>query len=130
MTPKVGGKEIQVMRIAAAVVIFMAIIVTGLLAQQKETAKPVAIQGEIVDLHCHSSRGASGEKHAGCAEACISRGVPAGLVTTDGVIYLLLDEKMTSVKDRIAGKVGKPVTVSGTVTEVGGMKIVKATKID
>lgn len=119
------------MRIATAVVIFMAIIVTGLLAQpNEEAAKQVAIQGEIVDLHCHSSRGASGEKHAGCAEACISRGVPAGLVTTDGVIYLLLDEKMTSVKDRIAGKVGKAVTVSGTVTEVGGMKIVKATKID
>jgi hypothetical protein len=118
------------MRIAIAVIVFTAVIVTGLLGEQKEAPKPIEVQGEIVDLHCHSSRGASGEKHAGCAEACISRGVPAGLVAADGIIYLLLDEKMTSVKDRIVGKVGRPVTVSGTVTEVGGLKILKATGIE
>lgn len=44
----------------------------------KPVTIPVTIKGEVVDLHCHITRGASGEKHAGCAEACISRGVPAG----------------------------------------------------
>ncbi|HVR38992.1 MAG TPA: hypothetical protein VMU84_07835, partial [Thermoanaerobaculia bacterium] len=42
---------------------------------------PVTITGEVVDLHCYTTRGAHGEEHAGCANACISRGVPAGLVT-------------------------------------------------
>ncbi|HWW60876.1 MAG TPA: hypothetical protein VN181_05850, partial [Thermoanaerobaculia bacterium] len=37
----------------------------------------VAITGEIVDVHCYTTRGAHGEEHAGCANACISRDVPA-----------------------------------------------------
>lgn len=118
------------MRSRIALVLIVLLASPMVFAGDEAKAKSVNIRGEIVDLHCHSSRGASGEKHSGCAEACIGRGVPAGLVGEDGEVYLLIDEKMTSIKDRVAGKVGKPVTVVGTLSEVGGLKILKATSIE
>jgi len=93
-------------------------------------SEPVTITGELVDLHCYTTRGAQGETHAGCANACISRGVPAGLVAEDGTLYLLLDEKPFSVKDKVAGKAGKKVTARGTVVERGGMKALQITSIE
>jgi hypothetical protein len=97
---------------------------------KNETAQAETLMGEIVDLHCHSSRGAAGAEHAGCAEACIRRGVPPALLTTDGKLFMLLDEKMTSVSAKVAGKVGKAVKVTGVIVEDHGVKIMKATSIE
>jgi hypothetical protein len=66
----------------------------------------VTLKGEIVDLHCYINRDAKGEEHAGCSNACISRDVPAALLTADGTLYLLINEKPTTVKEKIAGKAG------------------------
>src|SRR5690349_5058286 len=77
----------------------------------------VTMPGEIVDLHCYTARGAKGEEHAGCSNACISRDVPAGFVAEDGTLYLLVNEKPTSVKEKVAGKAGKKVKVTGKVVE-------------
>lgn len=118
------------MRSRVALILIVLLTVPVLFAGDEAKAKSVTLRGEIVDLHCNSSRDASGEKHSGCAEACIGRGVPAGLVVENGDVYLLIDEKMTSIKDRVAGKVGKPVMVVGTLSEVGGLKILKVTSIE
>jgi hypothetical protein len=84
--------------------------------------KPVTLKGEIVDMHCFVSRGERGPDHAGCANACLSRDVPAGFVTEDGTLYVLLNERPVSVKDKVAGLAGKPVTVTGIVVERNGIK--------
>ena len=90
----------------------------------------VALTGQIVDLHCYTSRGASGEEHAGCANACISRDVPAGFLAEDGTLYLVLNEKGTSVKEKIAGKAGKKVTVHGKIVERSGLKALQLASVD
>ena len=92
--------------------------------------EPVTLTGEIVDLHCYTSRDAHGEQHAGCANACISRDVPAGLLTEDGTLYLLLNEKSSSVKEKIAGKAGKKVTAKGKVVERSGMKALQLASVE
>jgi hypothetical protein len=92
--------------------------------------EPVTLTGEVVDLHCYTSRGAHGEDHAGCANACLSRDVPAGLLTADGTLYLLLSEKSVSVKDKVAGKAGKKVTAKGVVVERSGLKAIKVASIE
>ena len=84
--------------------------------------KPVTLKGEIVDMHCFVTRGERGPDHAGCANACLSRDVPAGFVTEDGTLYVLLNERPVSVKDKVAGLAGKPVTVTGIVVERNGIK--------
>jgi hypothetical protein len=90
----------------------------------------VTMKGEIVDLHCYTSRGAHGEEHAGCSNACISRDVPAGFLAEDGTLYLLVNEKANSVKEKIAGKAGKPVKVTGKVVERSGMKALQLATIE
>ena len=92
--------------------------------------EPVTLTGQIVDLHCYTSRDAKGEDHAGCANACISRDVPAGLLTEDGTLYLLLNEKSNSVKEKIAGKAGKKVTAKGKVLERSGMKVLQLETVE
>lgn len=84
--------------------------------------KPVTLKGEIVDMHCFVSRGERGPDHAGCANACIGRDVPAGFVTEDGTLYVLLNEKPVSVKEKVAGLAGKTVTVTGFLVERNGVK--------
>ena len=90
----------------------------------------VTLTGEIVDLHCYTSRGAKGEEHAGCSNACISRDVPAGFLAEDGTLYLLVNEKPTAVKEKIAGKAGKKVTAKGKVVERDGMKVLQLVSVE
>lgn len=92
--------------------------------------EPVKMTGQIVDMHCYTSRGAHGEEHAGCANACISRDVPAGFLADDGTLYLLLNERSVSVKEKIAGKAGKPVTVTGKIVEKSGVKALQLASVE
>ncbi len=110
--------------------ILMLLLMLPLASGAEDTPKPVTLKGEVVDLHCHITKGAAGEKHAGCAEACISRGVPAGFRADNGTLYVLLDEKMISVKDKVAGKVGKPLTASGFIVEKDGMRLFKLVSLE
>lgn len=91
---------------------------------------PVTLTGEVVDLHCYTSRGAKGAEHAGCSNACISRDVPAALLTDDGTLYLLINEKPTSVKEKIAGMAGKKVKATGKVVERSGLKALQLATIE
>ena len=109
----------RVLHIAALVIILGSSAVFG---QEGDARKSVTLKGEIVDMHCFVSRGERGPDHAGCANACISRDVPAGFVTEDGTLYVLLNEKPVSVKDKIAGLAGKTVTVTGFPVERNGVK--------
>ena len=88
------------------------------------------ITGQIVDMHCYTSRGAKGEEHAGCANACVSRDVPAGFLADDGTLYLLVNEKSTSVKEKVAGKAGRKVTARGRVVERSGMKVLQLISVE
>lgn len=98
---------------------------TGLAADE-----PVTLTGEIVDMHCYISRGAKGEEHAGCSNACLSRDVPAGFLADDGTLYLLVNEKPVSVKEKVAGKAGRKVTVRGKVVERNGVKALQLASVD
>jgi hypothetical protein len=93
-------------------------------------ADEVTLTGEIVDLHCYTNRAARGEEHAGCSNACISRDVPAALLTEDGTLYLLVNEKPVSVKEKIAGKAGKKVTATGKVVERSGLKALQLISVE
>jgi hypothetical protein len=92
--------------------------------------EPVTLAGEIVDLHCYTSKAAKGEEHAGCSNACINRDVPPGFLTADGTLYLLVNDKMNSVKEKVAGKAGKPVKATGKIVERDGMKVFQLTSIE
>ena len=110
-----------------ALVLFLLFFAFAFAATAEEA---VSVTGEIVDLHCYTSRGEKGEAHAGCANACISRDVPAGLLADDGTLYLLVNEKANSVKDKVAGKAGKKVTAKGKIVERSGMKALQLVSVE
>lgn len=52
-------------------------------------AKPASWTGEIVDMGCYVSNGAKGEKHTECGMKCVANGMPMGLLTKEGKLWLL-----------------------------------------
>ncbi len=82
------------------------------------------VTGEVVDLACYlphpeQSHGAS---HKKCAEVCLKKGMPIGLVTDDKQLYVLLEDHDNPkpygmIKDKAAEKItveGEKVTQGGT----------------
>jgi hypothetical protein len=84
------------------------------------------LSGEIVDLACympHPEPGhGSGPGHRKCADTCLKKGLPMGLVTDDQQVWLLLEDHQNpkpyaTLKDKAA----EHVTIEGTKTPRGGV---------
>ncbi|MBI4425832.1 MAG: glutaredoxin family protein [Elusimicrobia bacterium] len=88
-------------------------------------AAPTMLVGEVVDMACYMKKGLKGEDHRKCAEACIQEGVPLGLATRSGELYLLVEDH--SARDayrRLAELAAEQVRVTGDVYERGGVHAV------
>ena len=96
----------------------------------EDAVADVTLKGVVVDMHCFVTRGAADAEHAGCANACIARGVPAGFLAADGALYLLLDEKPVSVKDRVKDLAAVPATLTGTPVARGGVRGIRIKSIE
>ncbi|TMB48979.1 MAG: hypothetical protein E6J60_13640, partial [Deltaproteobacteria bacterium] len=75
-----------------------------------------SVTGEVVDLACYMVHPQSsvGAGHKKCAEVCLKKGLPAGLLTADKQLYLLLEDHdnakpYAAVREKAAEK----VTVEG-----------------
>jgi hypothetical protein len=82
-----------------------------------------SITGEVVDTGCYLGHAARGEKHVSCATKCVNQGMPMGLLTSDGTLYLLtLNHDDADPYNSLKGMAGKTVSVTGTIMSRGGMK--------
>ena len=50
------------------------------------------MNGEVVDLACYLSKGLKGRRHKQCAELCAKKGLPIGVLTDAGDVYLLIED--------------------------------------
>jgi len=119
--------------IVVALLVAAALILAGrtLRAEEAEVrAAPVTLKGTVVDMHCYVTHGIHDAKHTACSNACIARGVPAGLLAEDGTLYVLFEEKPFSVKDRVAGLADVPVIVTGTPVTRSGVKGIRIAAIE
>ncbi len=99
------------------------------LAAQGHAAAPgneMTMTGQVVDLNCFTTNGASGAAHKACAQACAKAGVPLGILASDGTIYVPVSSKpgdpQNSKLDKfIEGK----VTVTGTHRLVSGLHTIE-----
>jgi hypothetical protein len=80
------------------------------------------VTGEILDMECYMSSGAHGADHKECAASCISRGEPVGILADDGKVYLLIKGKDAAVFAEAKKHAGEMVTVTGTLSEKGGVQ--------
>ncbi|HET7624061.1 MAG TPA: hypothetical protein VFM25_02260 [Verrucomicrobiae bacterium] len=97
-------------------------------AADSTTASTKTITGEVVDLMCYLDHGASGEKHADCAQTCIESGGPVGLLTKDKQLYLVIGQHKP-MNDKLASLASKTVTLKGKVVERNGMKMIENAEI-
>jgi len=79
----------------------------------------ITTQGEIIDMACYMAKGLKGPSHKACAQLCAKKGVPMGILTDSGDVYLLLDDHNNSDPYDAAKK------LAGERAEVTGKKFNK-----
>lgn len=91
--------------------------------------KVVTVVGEIVDYSCYLQLGKHGTKHRDCGQKCLRNGMPIGLVTKEGKLYLLMDEEhdqrrdgLTNFRESAIEHMAYVMEVSGTLSEVDGQR--------
>lgn len=91
-------------------------------AAAKDAPKDMTMSGEILDMVCYMSSEAHGEKHKACAQSCLKRGNPMGLLTSDGKVILLVeDHGAAKAFEDLKAKGGDIVQVTGPMFERGGL---------
>ncbi|HEX9829818.1 MAG TPA: hypothetical protein VGB10_06365 [Bacteroidota bacterium] len=91
-------------------------------AQDKKMEKEMTVTGEVVDVACYLSRGAKGEGHIRCAQACAKGGGALGLLAADGKLYvsLLPDDHKNSPNAILMDHIGMNIEAKGFVRAKGG----------
>lgn len=89
--------------------------------QSKE--KTMTVKGEVLDMSCYMASGAHGAGHQMCARMCLKKGLPAGLMTSNGQVYLLVEDhdKADAYETAIKHAADK-VTVTGKYANKNGVQ--------
>jgi hypothetical protein len=91
--------------------------------------KVITLVGEIVDYSCYLQLGKHGTKHRDCGQKCVRNGMPIGLLTKDGKLYLLMEEEhdqrrdgLTNFRQAAVDNMAYVMEVTGTMSEVEGQR--------
>jgi hypothetical protein len=86
------------------------------------------LTGEVVDMGCYLGHGAKGEGHIACATKCIANGMPMGLLTSDGKLFLLtMNHDNPDPYNKIKEMAGKTVAVTGSAMTRSGVSAIDVT---
>ncbi len=108
------------MSLRRLLVVFAAALLSFCVWQRPAAAQEaVTVKGEIIDMACYMAKGLKGPEHKSCALLCAKSGVPIGVLTDSGDIYLLLDNHDDSDPYDAAKK------LAGSRAEITGHKFVK-----
>ena len=110
-------------------------ITTGSPGSPADSRQVASVTGEVIDIACYFDDGATGPEHATCARACIASGLPVGLKTKNGKIYVLIGKlippsaepgaKHESLNAQLAPLAAKIVTVTGTVVNKQNINVIE-----
>jgi hypothetical protein len=117
---------------ALALVALTLLAVNALAAGQpaKTAAKTMTLKGEVVDLGCYLGHGARGADHKACATRCIANGMPFGLLTAEGKLYLLtMNHDNSDPYNKCKDLAAEMVVVSGPVMQRNGLMAVEVTGV-
>jgi len=88
--------------------------------------KDVEFTANVVDLSCKVVYNLTGEEHRMCAQVCADNGIPLGLVSAEGELYLPVSKAMpgTGANEQLKPHAEQQVKVKGKVIERGGMNTI------
>jgi hypothetical protein len=117
----------------------IAIVIAGLLTafnahatgehEHGEPAATTTIQGEVVDVFCYIGHGAKGPGHANCARKCIEGGLPVGILTAEGKLYLAAGDHVPMNKE-LAKHAAQQVKATGKVASRDGVNLIEITRLE
>jgi hypothetical protein len=88
------------------------------------------ITGEVVDMGCWLGHAARGKDHISCATKCLNQGMPIGLLTSNGTLYLVtLDHDNADPYVSLKDMAGKDVSITGELLSRSGVKAIEASKV-
>jgi hypothetical protein len=93
-----------------------------------QTGEEISVQGEVIDMACYIDHGATGPKHAECAQTCIKMGLPVGIKADDGKTYLLIGEHKP-INSELAGLAAKTITVKGKFVSRDGFNMIENAEV-
>ena len=84
------------------------------------------ITGQVIDVNCHSTMGASGPSHKQCAQACAKAGVALAILGSDGTIYMPVSSKPGDPQNsKLVEFAESKVKVTGTHRFVSGLHTIE-----
>jgi len=96
-----------------------------------EKAVTKTITGEVVDMGCWLGHAARGADHISCATKCLNNGMPMGVLTSNGTLYLVtLDHDNADPYVSLKDMAGKNVSITGELLSRSGMKAIEASKVE
>jgi hypothetical protein len=94
-----------------------------------QPATTTTVTGEVLDMACYTDHGASGEKHAACAQKCIASGLPVGIKSAaDGKVYLVIGQHKP-LNSELAEYGGKSITLKGKAVSRDGINLLENAEI-
>jgi len=106
----------------------LAICALPLSAQQAAApaANETTITGQVVDVNCYITMGASGASHKTCAVACAKAGVALAILSSDGTLYMPVSAKPGDPQNsRLEPFAEGKVKVTGTHRMSSGMHTIQ-----
>jgi type 1 fimbria pilin len=100
-------------------------------------AKTETITGQIVDQTCYmkdkANNGAnhtmSGKEVADCAAACVKKGAPLALLTSDGKVYTIGGAVAADTNAKLIPHISHTVELTGDVTEKDGKMMIASDSV-
>jgi hypothetical protein len=83
------------------------------------------VSGEVIDMTCymHDPATGKGAAHRKCADTCLKKGIPMGILTDDKQVYLILeDHENPKPYAQLKEKAAEKVTVDGEKINQGGVQ--------
>jgi hypothetical protein len=80
-------------RILASMAVFVLLALPLAAQAPHPTGDEATITGQVIDLNCHTTMGASGPAHKQCAQACAKAGVALAILSSDGTVYVPVSSK-------------------------------------
>jgi hypothetical protein len=121
-----------VLCLALALVFSIAVMASAQTTAAKKSAAPktATLTGEVVDMGCYMNHGAKGEAHKECAKTCVAGGMPMGLLTKTGKLYLItMNHDEAGPFNQCKDLAGSEVKVTGTTMVKNGMNAIEVTAV-
>jgi hypothetical protein len=113
----------RILSAALAIAVLLFAFSAFAVAAEKAAGKPQSVTGEVVDLGCYMGHGAKGAAHAECAMKCVANGMPMGLLTDKGTLYVLtMNHENADPFNATKALAGQKAKITGAVSVKNGIK--------